>query len=67
MAKPDRGNGLLCFVYGAAGYLAMTKLLPVILSVPVAAWPTPHKGRFSVGDCVFMRLDMSGTLAWPTV
>ena len=45
----------------------MTKLLPVILSVPVAAWPTPHKGRFSVGDCVFMRLDMSGTLAWPTV
>jgi len=42
VAKPDRGNGLLCFVYGAAGYLAMTKLLPVILAVPVAAWPTPQ-------------------------
>jgi len=42
LAKPDRGNGLLCFVYGAAGYLAMTKLLPVILAVPVAAWLTPQ-------------------------
>jgi len=42
-AKPDRGNGSLRFVYGAAGYLAMmTKLLPVILAVPVVAWPTPQ-------------------------
>jgi len=67
VAKPDRGNGLLCFVYGAAGYLAMTKLLLVILAV--CPWPPGphHKGRFSVGDCVFMRLDMSGTLAWPVV
>ena len=42
VAKSDRGNGLLCFVYGTAGYLAMTKLLPFILAVPVAALPTPQ-------------------------
>jgi len=49
VAKPDRGNGLLRFVYGEAGYLAMTKLLPVILAV--AAWRA--KGRFWVRD-IFM-------------
>ena len=47
-AKPDRGNGSLRFVHGAAGYLAMAKLLPVIFALPVAAWRT--KSPFSVGD-----------------
>jgi len=46
-AKPDRGNGSLRFVHGAAGYLAMAKLLPVIFALRVAAWRT--KSRFSVG------------------
>ena len=47
-AKPDRGNGSLRFVHGAAGYLTMAKLLPFIFALPVAAWRT--KSRFSVGD-----------------
>jgi len=47
-AKPDRGNGSLRFVHGAAGYLAMAKLLPFIFALPVAASRT--KSRFSVED-----------------
>jgi len=47
-AKPDRGNGSLRFVHGAAGYLAMAKLLPFIFALPVAASRT--KSRFLVGD-----------------
>jgi len=46
----------------------MTKLLPVIFAVPVAAWRT--KGRLSVlgdGLYVYTWLDMSGTSAWPAV
>jgi len=40
-ANPDRGNGSLSFVYGAAGYLDTTKPLPVIFALlPVAAWRT---------------------------
>ena len=43
-ANPDRGNGSLRFVYGAAGYLDMTKLLPVIFAVPVAACGLLYQG-----------------------
>jgi len=67
-ANPDRGYGSLRFVYGAAGYLDMTKLLPAIFAVPVAAWRT--KGRLSVigNDLyVYSWLDMSGTSAWPAI
>ena len=53
-ANPDRGNGSLRFVYGAAGYLDMTtKLLPVICR-RACPWPPVAyytKGRLSViGD-----------------
>jgi len=61
-ANPDRGYGSLRLVYGAAGYLDMTKLLPVIFAVPVAAWRT--KGRLSVigdGLYVYSWMDMNGT------
>ena len=70
-ANPDRGNGSLRFVYGAAGYLDMTKPLPVIFAVlPVAAWRTirvacRYNRRRSI--YVYMSLDMSGTPAWPAV
>ena len=62
-AKPDRGNGSLRFVHGAAGYLTMAKLLPFIFALPVAAWRT--KSRFSVGESSW--LGMSGTSAWLAV
>jgi len=61
-ANPDRGYGSLRLVYGAAGYLDTTKLLPVIFAVPVAAWRT--KGRLSVigdGLYVYSWMDMNGT------
>jgi len=67
-ANPDRGYGSLRFVYGAAGYLDMTKLHPVIFAVPAADWRT--KGRLSVigdGLYVYSWLNMSGTSAWPAV
>ena len=67
-ANPDPGNGSLRFIYGAAGYLDMAKLLPVIFAVPMATWRT--KGRLSVigdGLYVYSWLDMSGTSAWPAV
>jgi len=65
-AKPDRGNGLLRFVYGAAGYLAMTKLLPVIFAVPVAACGAPSLSSRQETVCS-SRLGMSATLTRPTV
>jgi hypothetical protein len=65
-AKPDRGNGLLRFVYGAAGYLAMTKLLPVIFAVPVAACGAPSLSSRQETVC-FSRLGLSATLTRPTV
>ena len=43
-ANPDRGNGSLRFVYGAAGYLDMTTLLPVIFAMPVAASGLLYQG-----------------------
>ena len=50
VAKPDRGNVSLRFVYGAAGYLDMTKLLLGIFAVKLVQQPPGAPPIGSEGD-----------------
>ena len=68
-AKPDRGNGLLRFVYCAAGYLDMTKLLSGTFAVNLVSAAARRTKPRLVGRrrSTSSRLGMSGTPAWPAV